>query len=168
MKSESLQELYVDELKCLYSTKAQLISALPKMANAAQSPLVRTELKEELDLARDHLARLELILESLKESPRGSQGQEVEGMLSKGKMAMIHNAPSPSIDTALIAATQRVVRDAIAGYSCVRTYARLLYFDDAALVLQDSLNDEGAADDRLRQLARGAYKIGFNALDASA
>lgn len=166
MISESLHELFVGELKNLYRTNALLVSVLPMMANAALSPSVRDELKEELDMARGHLDRLERIFESLDENPRSAQDKEMEVILAKGKMTMVHDTPSSSIDRTLVAATQRVVRDAIAGFSCARTYARLLFLDETAQMLQDMLNEEGAADERLRHLAKDGYKIAFNAADA--
>jgi ferritin-like metal-binding protein YciE len=167
MKSESLRELYVNELHHLYRTKVKLVSILPRMVKSALSPSVKAELKDELKLARGHLGYLVPILEALGERPKRSSSGELTGALARARVTLVHGVPSPSMDTALITTTQRIVRDNIAGYSCVRTYARLLYFDDAARQLQYSLNDEGAADERLRQLARSAFKIRFNATEVT-
>jgi len=153
MKLRSLQDLYVEELKDLYSAESQLLTALPKMAKAASAPELGQAFTDHLKETEGHVERLQTIFERLGSSPKGKKCKAMEGLIEEGK-EMISEDAEPSVkDAALIGAAQRVEHYEMAGYGCVRTYASLLGRDEAADLLQQTLDEEGAANKKLTQLA---------------
>jgi ferritin-like metal-binding protein YciE len=159
MKLESMQELYVDELKDLYNAENQLLKALPKMAKAASAPELRTAFEHHLEETRGQVARLDQIFKKLKASPKGKKCKAMEGLIEEGKEVIDQEGDSAVLDAALIAAAQRVEHYEMAGYGCVRTYARLLGYEDAADLLQETLDEEGAADKKLTDLAESVINV---------
>lgn len=154
MKMESLQELYVSGLKDLYSAEKQLVKALPRMAKAASSDELRQALEDHLRETEGQVERLEQIFEELGASPRGKKCVGMEGLIEEGKELLEEDAEPEVLDAGLIAAAQHVEHYEIAGYGCVRTYAELLGYKAAAKLLQQSLDEEGAADKKLTALAQ--------------
>jgi len=159
LKLGSLQDLFVSELKDLYSAENQLIKALPKMAKAASTPELQTAFREHLEQTRTHAERLDRIFESLGVSGKGKKCKAMEGLIEEGKEIMEEDAEPPVLDAALIGAAQRVEHYEIAGYGCARTYARLLHNQEAANLLQQTLNEEGETDKRLTQIAEGLVNL---------
>jgi ferritin-like metal-binding protein YciE len=159
MKLGSLHDLYLDELKDLYSAENQLVKALPKMAKAANAPELRAAFEEHLEETRNQVKRLERIFKELDASPRGKKCKGMEGLIEEGKEILGEDADANVLDAALIAAAQRVEHYEMAGYGCVRTFARLLGYDDAADLLQETLDEEGAADKKLTQLAESVINV---------
>lgn len=154
MKLESLHDLFVDELKDLYNAENQLVKALPKMAKAAASEELRTAFEEHLEETENQVERLETIFKQLDESPKGKKCQAMAGLIEEGKEMIDADAEDAVRDAALIAAAQRVEHYEIAGYGTVRTYAQLLGLDDAAQLLQETLEEEAAADEKLNDLSK--------------
>jgi ferritin-like metal-binding protein YciE len=159
MALESLHDLYVDELRDLYSAENQLVKALPKMAKAAGDEGLRAAFQEHLEVTRGQVQRLERIFKQLGERPTGKKCVAMEGLIDEGKEMMEEDAPESVMDAALISAAQKVEHYEIAGYGCVRTYARLLGYDDAADLLQETLDEEGEADKKLTELAESAINV---------
>ena len=153
MKIESLRELFVEELKDLYSAEQQLVKALPKMARAATSPALRKGFEKHLEETKVQVERLEAIFEQLDESPKGKKCKAMEGLVEEGSEVIEEDMDDDVRDAALIAAAQRVEHYEIAGYGCVRTYAELLGESKAAKLLQKTLDEEGATDKTLTGLA---------------
>lgn len=153
MKLESLQDLFVEQLKDLYSAETQLTKALPKMAKAASSDELRSAFEEHLEVTKEHVSRLEQVFQELGENPKGQKCKGMEGLIEEGSEAIEEDMEETVRDAALIAAAQRVEHYEIAGYGTVRTYAKLLGHDTAADLLQETLNEEGAADKTLTGLA---------------
>ena len=153
MKLKTLHDLYVDELKDLYNAENQLLKALPKMAKAASDPQLAQAFTDHLEETAGHVDRLEKIFKKLDASPKGKKCKAMEGLLEEGKDLMAEDAAPSVMDAALIAAAQRVEHYEMAGYGCVRTYARLLGYDDAADLLQETLDEEGTTDKKLTDLA---------------
>lgn len=153
MKSNSLKHLYIEELKDLYSAENQLIKALPKMAKAATSPDLRAGFEEHLKQTKEHAARLEKIFRALGESPKGKKCKGMEGLIKEGGELIEEDPGDEELDAGLISAAQRVEHYEIAGYGCVDTYARLLGDEQAASLLQQTLNEEKDTDQKLTQLA---------------
>jgi ferritin-like metal-binding protein YciE len=116
MRSEGLRELYVDELKDLYSAENQLIKALPKMAKAASSEELRQGFEEHLEQTKGQVQRLEKIFESLEESPKGKKCVGMEGLVQEGAEVMEEDFEDSVMDAALIGAAQRVEHYEIAAY----------------------------------------------------
>ena len=158
MKLESLRDLYISELKDLYNAEQQLVKALPKMADAANSPDLRAALSGHLEQTRYHVTRLEEIFRKLDESPKGQKCRGMEGLIEEGEEMMDEgeNAPPPVSDAALISSAQRVEHYEMAGYGTCRTYARRLGLEDHADLLQQTLQEEEAADRRLTELAEAS------------
>ncbi len=153
MEFDSLQKLYVDELKDLHSAERQIIQALPKMIKAASSPELKSALQEHLDVTKEQLARLDKIFEGLGKRATGKKCKGMEGLLEEGKELLQEDASPEVLDAGIISAAQRVEHYEMAGYGTVRTYAQLLGEKDAAKLLQQTLDEEGDADKNLTKLA---------------
>jgi ferritin-like metal-binding protein YciE len=159
MKMSTLHDLYVNELKDLYNAESQLLKALPKMAKAASAPELAEAFETHLEETQVHVERLEKVFEELDVSPKGKKCKAMEGLIEEGKEILEEDADPSVRDAALIAAAQRVEHYEIAGYGCVRTYARLLGYEEAADLLQETLNEEGATDHKLTELAESVINV---------
>ena len=159
MKLGSLQNLYIEELKDLYSAETQLLKALPKMAKAASSPELRTAFEDHLEQTKDQVERLETVFKKLSISPKGKKCKAMEGLIEEASELMAEQAAPAVMDAALIAAAQRVEHYEMAGYGCVRTFARLLGHKEAADLLQTTLQEEGDADKKLSTLAETTINV---------
>jgi ferritin-like metal-binding protein YciE len=153
MSMESLQDLFVDQLKDIYNAENQLVKALPKMAKSATSPELKTAFQNHLEETRGHVERLEQIFEKLGEKPGGKTCKAMKGLVEEGSEMMDEDAEAPIMDAGLIAAAQRVEHYEIAAYGCVRNFAKLLNHNEMARILQQTLDEEGAADKKLSKLA---------------
>lgn len=153
MKLSSLEDLFVEELKDLYSAETQLLKALPKMAKAATSKPLKAGFEKHLKETEGQVERLEQVCKALDVSPKGKKCKAMEGLIEEGAEVIEEDAEPEVKDAALIAAAQRVEHYEIAGYGCVRTYAELLGNKAAARLLQQTLDEEGATDKALTQLA---------------
>ncbi len=153
MELSSLEDLLVEELKDLYSAENQLLKAIPKMAKAATSKSLKSGFEKHLKQTEGHVARLEKVCEAIGVSPKGKKCKAMEGLIEEGSEVIEQDAEPEVKDAALIAAAQRVEHYEIAGYGCVRTYAKLLGNDKAATLLQQTLDEEGDTDKALTKLA---------------
>ena len=153
MKLESLRDLYLEQLKDLYSAENQLVDALPKMADAASAPELKNAFREHLNQTRQHVERLEKIFQTLNQSPKGETCEGMKGLVKEGEEMMKMKGEPEVIDAGLIAAAQRVEHYEIAGYGTVRTYAELLGEPEAVRILERTLKEEGEADRLLTQIA---------------
>jgi len=153
MKIETLQELFIDELKDLYSAETQIIKALPKMIKNANSDELREAFEEHLEQTKGHVDRLDQILGELDASPRGKKCKGMEGLLEEAKELMEEDIEPEVLDAGLISEAQRIEHYEIAGYGTVRTYAELLGLDEAAKLLQQTLDEEKETDRKLTSIA---------------
>ncbi|MGA8656309.1 MAG: ferritin-like domain-containing protein [Chthoniobacterales bacterium] len=159
MELATLQDLYVHELKDLYSAEKQLVSALPKMAEAANNGQVAAGFREHLKQTKGHVERLEKILSAHKRSTRGARCKGMEGIIAEGA-EMIEEEAVPEVkDAGLISAAQRVEHYEIAGYGTVRTYAELLGDKEGAKLLQTTLQEEEETDKKLTALAKSFINV---------
>jgi ferritin-like metal-binding protein YciE len=152
MEHKALKELFVDELKDLYSAENQLIKALPKMAKAATSDDLRAGFEEHLEQTKEHARRLEEICTELGEKPTGKKCAGMEGLIEEGK-EMMGEFEQDVLDAAMISAAQRVEHYEIAAYGTVRTYAELLGHERAVELLEQTLEEEKETDQKLTELA---------------
>ena len=159
MALESLQELYLEQLKDLHSAERQIIEALPKMIDQTSHTELRRAFEEHLSQTKQQLRRLEQIGQRAGQELGGHDCKGMEGLLEEGEEIMKKRADSDVLDAALIAAAQRVEHYEMAGYGCARTYARLLGLDDDARLLQQTLNEEGDTDHKLTALAERVINI---------
>jgi len=166
MALNTLQDLYVDEIKDLYHAEKQLIKALPKMAEKASAPELRNAFEEHLEVTRDHVTRLEEILRGLGLPVKGKTCKGIAGIINENKALMGEDAEPSVMDAGLIAGAQRTEHYEMAAYGAVRTYAETLGFSTAADLLQQTLNEEKQADQKLTDLAESF--INNNAENGSA
>ena len=163
MKMSQLKDLYVDQLKDIYSAEKQLIQALPKMAKAATSEELRMGFEEHLEQTKTHLSRLEQVFEALGSSAGRKKCAAMEGLVEEGQEAIELEGNPVVRDAALIAAAQRVEHYEIAAYGSVRTFADHLGFGDQSKLLQMTLDEEGATDKKLTAMAEGSmFSDGIN------
>ena len=153
MELNSLKELYVDQLKDLWSAEKQLTRALPKMAKAATSPDLKKAFEDHEKMTQEQIKRLESVMEKMGRSPRGKKCIGMEGLIKEGQELMEEDAEPEVLDAGLISAAQHVEHYEIAGYGTVRTYARLLGDEEAAGLFQKTLDEEAATDRKLTALA---------------
>jgi len=153
MKLASLQDLYVEELKDLYSAENQILKALPKMAKAAESQELRSAFEEHEHQTREQVRRLEQIFDKLDTDAKGKVCKGMQGLLAEGD-EFIGEKPEPQVmDAGLISLAQRVEHYEIAGYGSVRTYAQQLGLQEQMSLLQQTLDEEGQTDKKLTALA---------------
>jgi ferritin-like metal-binding protein YciE len=155
MALNSMDELFLNELKDVYNAEKQLVAALPRMAKAAQSPKLQQAITKHLRETEGHVKRLEQILQSLGEPLRGKKCKGMEGLIEEGKEILEEEGAAEVIDAAIISAAQRVEHYEIAAYGCLRTYAQLLGNTDADRLLQQTLAEEEATDKALTALGEG-------------
>ncbi len=159
MASESLQDIYVEQLKDLYSAEQQILKALPKMAKAATHEDLRSAFEDHEVQTRTHVERLDKIFTQLGEKPGGHKCKGMEGLLAEGDELLEEHEESEALDVAMIAAAQRVEHYEIAGYGSVRTFANMLGLGDQADILQRTLDEEGDTDKKLTGLAETVINI---------
>jgi ferritin-like metal-binding protein YciE len=152
---ENLQELFVEQLKDLYSAEKQLTKALPKMAKAATSAALRAAFTEHLAVTKEHVSRIEAIFNGLAQKPGRKKCAAMEGLIAEGQ-ELLDEKPVPAVmDAGLIAAAQRVEHYEIAAYGTASTFAKVLGHKEAAWLLEKTLKEEGDADKALTSLAKG-------------
>jgi ferritin-like metal-binding protein YciE len=153
---ESLNELFVEQLRDLYDAENQLIKALPKMADGANSDELRQGFEEHLEQTKGHAQRIEQIFEQLGEKVKGKKCKGMEGLIKEGSETLEEDISDENVqDAAIIAAAQRVEHYEIAGYGTARTFANLLGEDEAASLLEQTLEEEKETDAKLTELAEG-------------
>ena len=155
MKLDSLRTLWIEEMRDLYNAENQLVKALPKMAKKASNPELREAFENHLEETRNHVERLEEIFSRLGKKPSGKTCKAMKGLIEEGSEMMQEDGIKSVIDAGIIAAAQRVEHYEIAGYGVVRTFAAILGEDEAEELLQETLDEEGAADETLTEIAEG-------------
>jgi ferritin-like metal-binding protein YciE len=153
MQKDSLQDLYVDELRDLYSAETQLVKALPKMAKAASNDQLRQAFEEHLRQTSEQVSRLEQIFEQLGEKPTGKKCVGMEGLVKEGSELMKEDFSDEVKDAGIIGGAQRVEHYEIAAYGTVRAFAELLGKPEQGSLLEETLNEEKQADQKLTELA---------------
>lgn len=152
-KLESLDDLLVEQLQDLYDAENRLTKALPDMAEASKNAELKKVFQSHLRETEGHVNRLEKVFGILGRDREGSTCEAMKGLLKEGE-EMIDAKGDPNVkDAALIAAAQRVEHYEIAGYGTARTFAERLGYSEAAKILQQTLDEEGAADKKLTQIA---------------
>ena len=153
MKLQSLDDVLMAELSDLMSAEKQLVKALPKVAEAASSKELREAIEHHLDETRCHVQRLEQVFESLGADAESEHCEAMEGLIGEGEEIVEADGDDAAKDAALIGAAQRVEHYEIAAYGTARTLAEQLGKDDAAALLQETLDEESAADQTLTKIA---------------
>lgn len=153
MKLDTLQTLYVEGLRDLYSAEQQILKALPKMMQGASSAKVKAAFETHLAQTQEQVERLETICEELDVSPRGKHCKGMEGLIAEGKELLSEDADPDVMDAGLVSAAQHVEHYEMAGYGTVRTYAELLGYEAQAALLQKTLLEERDTDQLLTEIA---------------
>ena len=153
MKLDTLEQLYINELRDLYSAENQLLKALPKMAKGATSPELKDAFEKHLEQTKGHVERLEQIFEQLDENPKGKTCHGMQGLIEEGSEILKEDGEESVLDAGIIVAAQKVEHYEIASYGSVRTFANLLNQEEAARLLQSTLDEESETNEILNQLA---------------
>lgn len=159
MELNTLQDLYVQGLKDLYSAENQILKALPKMIKASKHQELKQAFKLHETQTREQVKRLERICDDLGVSPRGKKCEGMEGLIKEGKELIQEKPDEDVLDAGLIAAAQHVEHYEMAGYGTMRTYARQMGLTEHARLLQTTLDEEGETDKKLTRLAERRINI---------
>ena len=159
MELQTLKDLYIHELKDLFSAEQQLVKALPKMAKAASNKELAAGFQEHLEQTRGHAQRVEQILASHQQTTRGPKCKGMKGIVAEGAEMIEEEADVEVKDAGLIAAAQRVEHYEMAGYGTARTYAELLGDKEGAKLLGLTLEEERQTDQKLSKLAKSAVNV---------
>ncbi len=158
-KMQTLDDMYMDLLKDLYSAEKQLVKALPKMAKNANASDLQDAFQEHLKQTEGHVDRLERIFSDMGGSPRGKKCVGMEGLVEEGSEIMKEDADPSVRDAGLIAAAQKVEHYEIASYGTARTWANRLGYQDAAQLLQQTLDEESMANEKLTDIAESHVNV---------
>jgi len=161
----TLRAAFIDELRDAYDAEKQLTKALPKMAKAASSPKLRTAFEDHLEETRGQIERLEQIFGSLDEKVRGKHCEGIAGIIEEGKSVMEEDFDDATMDACLIAGGQRAEHYEMAAYGTLIAWAKAMGHMDAVDLLQQTLDEEKTADEKLTALAEGG--INQSAADAA-
>ncbi len=153
MKIENMEELFLEQIEDLYDAEKRLVKALPKMAEASTSITLRQAFESHLLETEGHVSRLEAIFQQLSKDAKGETCEAMKGLVSEGEDIVSHIDQSPLRDAGLIAAANRVEHYEIAAYGSARTFAETLGLTQAVALLDQTLQEEKKADQKLTQLA---------------
>jgi len=153
MKEANFEELFKDELADIYDAERQIIQALPKMAEAASSEELTAAFEEHLEVTRQQVKRLDKVFQKLGQKPGKKTCEGMQGLLKEGEKIIGELPKSPVLDAGLIAAAQKVEHYEISAYGTVRTLAEMLGQDEAAELLEETLEEEKEADETLTEIA---------------
>ena len=153
MAVKNMQDLLIDELRDIYHAEKQLTRALPKMARAASNEQLKQAFTQHLEETQGQIERLEQVFESLDERARGKHCDGIAGIIEEGKSVMEENFDDTTMDACLIAAGQRAEHYEMAAYGTLVAWAETMGHTDAARLLQQTLDEEKAADKKLSGLA---------------
>ena len=152
-EAETLHDAFLDELRDSYDAEKQLTKALPKLAKAASNPKLRQAFEAHLEETQGHVQRLEQVFESLDEKVRGKHCDGIAGIIEEGKSIMEEEFDDSAMDACLIAAGQRAEHYEMAAYGTLVAWAQAMGHTEAAGLLQQTLDEEKAADSKLSSLA---------------
>lgn len=164
MSIKTLKDVYIDQLKDMYSAEKQLTEALPKMAKAASHSELKSAFQSHLGETEAHLSAVRAILDELDENPTSTKCKAMAGLIEEGSEIIKEDGDGDAKDAALIVAAQKVEHYEIASYGSLRTFAKSVGDTKAEKVLQTILDQEYEADQKLDNLAMGVHeRAGINA-----
>ena len=151
----TLRETLIEELSGIYDAERQLTKALPKMAKAAENDELKAGFEKHLEETENHVERLDQVFEALGEKAKGKKCKAMKGLIEEGTERIQDEAG----DAALIAAAQKIEHYEIAGYGSLKSWAELLDEDEAVDLLEQTLQEEKATDDKLTELAESTINV---------
>ena len=153
MSMNTLDDLFLDELKDIYDSEKRIVKALPKMAKSASTEELREAFESHLQETEQHVKRLEEVFKLLEKPARGKKCEAMEGLIEEGKELMEEDAEEGVLDAGLICAAQKVEHYEIAAYGTLVTWSRILGYNRATKLLEQTLAEEKAADEKLTDIA---------------
>ncbi len=153
-RQKDLHELFHETLKDIYFAEKKILSALPKMAKAAQAEELKAAFEKHKTETEEHVARLEKVFEEIEETPRGKSCDAITGIIEEGQEVMKEFKGAPSLDAGLLAAAQAVEHYEIARYGTLKTWAAELGLKQSVRLLETTLAEEKKTDETLTQLAQ--------------
>ncbi len=154
MSVKTLKDLFVDELKDMYNAENQLTKALPQMAKKATSEKLKNAFESHLSETENQIKRLDKVFKELEMEPKGKKCEAMAGLVKEAKEMMDEVEDENVLDAALISAAQKVEHYEIGSYGTLRTFAEILGLSDSVDLLQENLDEEGAADEKLTKIAK--------------
>jgi ferritin-like metal-binding protein YciE len=158
-REKTLDDLFLDTIKDIYYAEREIVKSLPKMAKAAQSPQLKAGFEQHRQESEGHIARLEQIFGMLGKSARGRPCEAIIGIIDEGKSVMDDFKGTSALDAGLVAAAQAVEHYEIARYGTLKTWANQLGYMDAVRLLDTTLSEEVATDQKLTQLATAEANV---------
>ena len=149
----SLDDLFLDQIQDLYDAENRITKALPKMIDAAHSPALKQALESHLRETEGHVSRLEDVFRQIGKDSKRETCLAMKGIIEEGSTVIEAKGNAEVKDAALIAAAQRVEHYEMAGYGTARTFALQLGRRDVASILEQTLKEEKAADQKLTNIA---------------
>jgi ferritin-like metal-binding protein YciE len=167
MSVSTMDELFLDELKDIYSAEKQITKALPKMAKGASTPELKEAFESHLEETKGQIERLDKVFEILGKSGSGKKCHGMEGVLEEGSEVLEESEEGPVRDAGLISAAQRVEHYEMAAYGCVIAFAKSLGQDEIAEILEETLSEEKNADSKLGEIATSVNASAVEQADAA-
>jgi len=165
VKNLKFEDLLKEELEDLYDAEKQIVAALPKMVEAASDGDLKAAFQEHLEQTREQVTRLERVFETIGEQPGSKTCEGMQGLLKEGEKMIEELEKSSVLDAALIGAAQKVEHYEISGYGTARSMAEFLGQQDAADLLEETLDEEKATDDTLTEIAESIMTGGASSED---
>lgn len=163
MKNNALNDLFIKELEAMFNSEHQIIESLPKLINLVSLPELKEALSKHLKETQNQVKRIEKIFSLLNISPVETTCKGMEGLIQEAE-DLVENAPkSPSLDATIITAAQKIEHYEIASYGTLKSFSKQLGFDEITDLIQDTLDEEAAADKKLTKIAEGSmFSSGVN------
>src|SRR5688572_26619149 len=158
-RENPLKELFIEELKDIYWAEKKLTKALPKMAKNATNEELVEAIENHLQETEQQVERLEKVFSLLDKNPQAKKCEAMEGLVKEGEEMMSELKDSPALDAVIIASSQKIEHYEIASYGTLRTYASQLGLDEVVELLEETLQEEKAADEKLSEVALSAVNI---------
>jgi ferritin-like metal-binding protein YciE len=152
-KVATMEDLFLDQIRDLYDAEKQLTKALPKMAKSASSDELRKAIQDHLRETENQVERLDRVFDMIEQKATGKKCAAMTGLIKEGEEVVASTDDSAVRDAGIIAAAQRVEHYEMSGYGSARTFAQMLGHDEAASLLQETLNEEKNADHKLNEIA---------------
>lgn len=159
MKINTLNDLYIDQLRDLFDAENQLVKALPTVIKTATNQELKNAVEDHLEQTKEHVSRLAKIFESADQNPKGKKCAGMAGLIDECKELIDEDIEPEVLDAGLIACAQRVEHYEIAAYGCCVTYAKLLGKEEDADQLQQTLDEEKEADETLTDIAESTINV---------
>ena len=159
LELNSLEDLFVSQLEDLYDAEHRILKALPDVIEKSATPSLKNAINHHLEQTKHHVERLDQVFEILGRSPEGHTCEAMKGLLKEGEEVLTAKGDPDVKDAAIIAAAQRVEHYEMAGYGAARTFAQQLGYDQAAGLLQSTLEEEKSADRKLTEIAESQINV---------